>query len=117
MSRQIVFEKKLLDSAICMECNILDNGIHVLLVSKRHGHVGAVSHMEPGGELQTIQFPTHKDAVVSELWTRKLCQQLQRPVTVCCGIHYDSITREQIQQIVDCTKEILDELLEEMSRL
>lgn len=114
MSRQIVLEKELLDSAIRAECSILDDGVHVLLVSKRHGHVGAVSYMEPGGELQTMQFPMHKDAVVSELWTRKLCLKLQCPITVCCGIHYDDITREQIQRIVDCTREMLDELLEEM---
>lgn len=92
----------------------MDGGIHILLTSRRYGHVGAISHMEPGVELQTIQFPTHKDAVVSDFFAQSLCEKMGCAVTVCCGIHYDDITKEQISQIVDCTKKIYDELLEKI---
>ena len=111
MNRQIVIKKELLDSAICMEYTMLDGGIHVLLTSERYGHVGAISHIEEGMELQTIQFPGHKDAVVSDMWASWLYEKMQCPITVCCGIHYDDITKEQIGQVVDCTNELLGELL------
>lgn len=111
MNRQIIIEKKLLDSAVCADCRVLDGGIHVLLTSKRHGHVGAISHRRPDGEMQTIESPGHKEAVVSNLWARSLCERLHCPVTVCCGIHYDHITREQIGQVLDCTEQMLQELI------
>ena len=114
MNRQIVGEEELLGSIINVECTIMDRGVHVLIVSNPHGHVGAVSHMEEEGGLQTVQYPGHKDAAISDVWAKRLYEQLQRPVTVCCGIHYENITKKQLEQVVARANEILEELLEKI---
>lgn len=111
---RIEVKRELLGTIICAECSILDNGIHVLLTSREYGHVGAVSHMEPEGNLQTIVYPTHKEAVISDVWARKLCEKMNCPVTVCCGIHYEHITKEQIIQVLHCTDLIMNNLLERL---
>lgn len=87
--------------------HVLDAGIHILLTGGCRTHVGAVSHAIPGEPVQTIQFPTHREGMVSERWAKVLCQRLNSPVTVNCGIHYDHVSKRDIQEIVSVTEELL----------
>lgn len=93
-------------------CTVLDEGIHVLITGGSRTHVGAVSYAFPGEQVQTIQFPTHRDGAVSEVWAKKLCQQLGTPVVVNCGIHYDQVTKSDIAQIVSVTEKLLERAAE-----
>lgn len=117
MRKQINIEQECLNSTILAECNVLDEGIHILLVSKDYGHVGAVSHIEPEGKLQTLQFPSHEDAVISDEWAKKIGEQQNCPITVCCGIHYKKISKEEIAQVLLCTRKMLIDLLNVLKKL
>jgi hypothetical protein len=109
MKRAMV-EEVLFGCPIRGECTRLDDGIHVLLTGGCRTHVGAVSVACPGGEVETLQRPTHRDGVVSSRWAGVLCQRLDAPVTVACGIHYDGVDRGDIAQIVAACDRLLEAL-------
>ena len=108
--RVIQLEKMLMGYQLEARCSILDEGIHVLLTGGSRTHVGAVSFCFPGEQAQTVQFPGHRDGVVSEKWAECLCRKLDTPVTVNCGIHYDNVDKEDICRIVAETEEMLAQL-------
>lgn len=92
--------------------SVLDEGVHVLLTGGCRTHVGAISRAVPGEETQTMQYPAHRDGLVSERWASALSSLLQQPVVVCCGIHYDAVSREEIRQIVKRTDELLQSCMQ-----
>ncbi|MDO4326234.1 MAG: hypothetical protein Q4E24_09435 [bacterium] len=92
--------------------SILDDGLHILLTGGCRTHVGAISRAVPKEETHTIQYPTHRDGLVSETWASALSSLFRQPVVVCCGIHYDNVSREDIQQIVKKTDELLQSCIQ-----
>lgn len=112
--KEYLFSDSLMDYPITARLSVLDDGIHVLVIGGCRTHVGAVSYAFPGQKTETIQFPTHKDGVVSERWADELCRQTQAPVVVNCGIHYDNVDRAKIQQIVRVTEALLQQAVCEL---
>ena len=74
-------------------------------------HVGAVSVVHAEGPCKTVQYPGHKDAFVSERWANALADAGYRPVMVEAGIHYDNLSREGIQAVLDLSEDMLAEAL------
>ena len=105
--KEIYLEKTLMGYRLEARCSILDEGIHVLLTGGSRTHVGAVSFCFPGETVQTVQFPEHRDGVVSKKWAEHLCRKFCTPVIVNCGIHYDNVGKEDICRIVAETEEML----------
>ncbi|MBU3803606.1 MAG: hypothetical protein H9872_02445 [Candidatus Cellulosilyticum pullistercoris] len=85
--------------------------IHILLTGGNLPHIGAVSIFEEGREKVFVQLPEHKDGVVSQRWAKELSKLLNRQVTVNCGIHYDDLTKDQIEELVKLTEEMLKEAI------
>lgn len=96
-------------------CTVLDEGIHVLITGGSRTHVGAVSCAFCGEEVQTFQFPAHRDGAVSEAWAKALCLTFQTPVVVNCGIHYDNVTKCEIMEIMAVTEKLLERVKEALS--
>lgn len=92
----------------------LDDGFHVLVTGGCRTHVGAVSHAAPEERVQTVQYPTHREGTVSERWAEALCAHLRCPVTVNCGIHYDNVSKADIQEIVTVTEQLLKKVMAEL---
>jgi len=111
----IVLERKLLGYSLRAEAKGLDEGMEVLLLGGCRTHIGAVSVGEPDGTVQTLEFPGHKDQLLSEPWAAALAKALGERTCVLCGIHYDEATKEQIAQIVETAGEMLLELLERVT--
>lgn len=91
-------------------CTMLDDGLHVLIIGGSRTHVGAISYAFPNENIQTIQFPEHRDGAVSERWAGKLCQRFRMPVVVNCGIHYDHVSRADIERIVAAAEDLLEQM-------
>lgn len=108
--KEILVKTELMGYPIEARCSVLDVGIHVLLIGGCRTHVGAVSYALPGEDVQTVQFPTHREGSVSECWAKRLCQRFQTPVVVNCGIHYDHVSRDDIRAIVKVTETLLDQV-------
>lgn len=105
----LFFQTECLRCSIEARVHLLDDGVHVLITGGCRTHVGAVSYAFPGEAVQTVQFPAHRDGVVSEQWASALCARLGCPVVVSCGIHYDQVTKADIQQIVSASEGLLRE--------
>ncbi|MCI5650245.1 MAG: hypothetical protein ACI4EG_00180 [Fusicatenibacter sp.] len=93
---------------ITAEITWLEEGVHVLLVGGR-SHVGAISYAQ-NGHVQGYQAMGHKEQTISDSWAKGLSVYWSCPVTVCCGIHYDEISKEEIQRIVNTCEELLQRI-------
>jgi hypothetical protein len=89
----------------------LEHGISVLLVGGDLPHVGAVSVADSKDGVHTIVLPGHKDQYIGEVWARQLCEKTKLPVSVTAGIHYDQITKSEIEEIQALAQEMLEEVL------
>ena len=86
-------------------------GIEVLITGGDFAHIGAVSIVDPKGEICTKTFEGHKDNFISEEWAEKLYEKFQVPVVVSVGIHYDNINSYGIEKIISEMKKALGEVL------
>lgn len=123
--QQLEIERSLFGKDIYMQLTRLDDGITVLLTGGDKSHVGAISiaepmHFEAGTEVtkkqpevtcQTISFPGHKEAVISEKWATEIAEKNKCRTIVQVGIHYDNATKEQILEIVKVAEELLVEVI------
>lgn len=76
-------------------------------------HVGSVSLAEyHDGTIvvRSIVRDGHKDQVVGERFAQRIAQEGRCNVCVCCGIHYDAPTEDDLLTIVAAAEELLDEL-------
>ena len=49
---------------------------------------------------------------MSDMFAERLSSRLGATVTVVCGIHYESPGREGIDAVLECTRELLDDVLD-----
>lgn len=85
-------------------------GLNILIEGGDKGHIGAVAAAEPGAEIRSIVFPGHKEDVVCRAWAERLCEKYGGPVVVEAGIHYEKITKSEIQEILSALEKELGEL-------
>ena len=89
-------------------------GINVLITGGDFAHIGAVSIVDPQGEIFTKTFEGHKDNFVSVEWAEKLYKKFNIPVVVSVGIHYDNIDYTGIENVISEMKKALDEVLKKI---
>lgn len=104
----VCLREMVLGYPVTLQCTFLDEGIHVLITGGCRTHVGAVTTAWP---LRTILLESHRDNVVSERAAQRLYEWLHCPVTVCCGIHYDIVSREDIQTILNAVDRLVEQLI------
>lgn len=104
---EYLLEEKVMGERITARIQRLDEGMHVLITGGVKSHIGAISYIYPGQPVCTIQFPGHKDGVVSEEWACELHRLLGETVCVECGIHYDNLKKEEIEKVVEISKKML----------
>ena len=93
-------KRTLLGRQIRARVHFLDQGINVLLTGGDKSHIGAVSGRIPGQDPVDIELPGHKEGIVARKWAEKLEAARGEPVWVECGIHYETLSREGIAQVV-----------------
>lgn len=108
------FRRYLYGYAITAKVTVLDEGIHILLSGGQKSHVGAVVNCTDG-RICEFQAEHHKELEISRRWAQELSQAFHTPVTVACGIHYDGLSKEGIQEVIGCTEGMLAELIEKKS--
>lgn len=107
---EYLLEEIVMNEKITVCARRLDEGMHVLITGGEKSHIGAISYAYPDHPVSTIQFPGHKDGIVSEQWARELYQLLGETVCVECGIHYDNLKKDEIEEVVKVCKEMLSKL-------
>jgi hypothetical protein len=88
-----------------------DRGLHVSVFGGELSHIGAVSIVSPDGVCNTVQFPGHKEGLVSEEWAKKLANAGYCPVVVEAGIHYDHLSRKGIEEVMTLSRKLLSDTL------
>lgn len=86
-------------------------GLSVLIEGGDQGHIGAAAVALPGQPVQMLELPGHRDGVICQRWAGQLSEAFQVPVAAVAGVHYDGITREQIQAVLDALEEELQTVL------
>ena len=110
----MVFEirktRKVLNKDIDVIIVSTSNGINVTLAGGDVSHIGAVAIVDEKGNLSTTTFESHKETGIAENWAKKLFNKYRKPVVVSAGIHYDNISKEQIDMVVESCKSMLSEI-------
>lgn len=84
-------------------------GVNILIEGGEKGHIGAVAVAQSGKVTDSIVFPSHKEDVICEQWAARVSSVYNGPVVVEAGVHYEHITKEQIQEILDALdKELIN---------
>ncbi|MEK4436685.1 MULTISPECIES: prenylated flavin chaperone LpdD [Paenibacillus] len=86
----------------------------IFLVTGGKAHIGAVATFYPERERvvgTAVHIPGHKEQELCERLARKAANSLKVTVTVIMGIHFDAITRVQIDEIVQTAEKLLDDHL------
>lgn len=105
-------ERMVLGFPIAAESRKLDEGWDISVLGGCKPHIGAVSLAEPDGRAQTLERPGHRDGFISAGWASELAKQLNAPVCVRCGIHYDNATKQQLAEITAECDDMLQNLLQ-----
>jgi gallate decarboxylase subunit D len=92
------------------------NTMNTLLVYLYGGkaHVGACTaslNFSPLKQCKTLKFAKHHDDVVTKKVTRVMQKKFSGPLAVFAGIHYDQITKKQIESIVNNSEKLANKLL------
>ena len=95
---------------------------YVILIQNENGHIGSVVTAYPcirnGHETcsyNVINTLGHKDDEVAIRYASRICKKTRQVVTCICGIHYDDITKDQIQEVLNYIENDIDELEIEVS--
>lgn len=105
-------EVRVLGLPIRAEAVRLDEGWDVSVAGGRCSHVGAVTLAEPDGSVQTLLRPRHRDDAVSVRWAQALARRWNAPVCARAGIHYDGVTRADIDSIMLACDALLETMME-----
>lgn len=74
-------------------------------------HVGAVA-VADGGGLRRLERPGHREGDLAEEVAARMAAALKCCVCVVCGIHYEAITRPEIEAVLAAVRGMVDEWLE-----
>jgi hypothetical protein len=73
-------------------------------------HLGAVTIGSRCEGFKTFLFEHHKENILTEMLADILKNGYSGNFAVCCGIHLDNITRDEIKDSIDLSKDIAEEL-------
>ena len=91
-------------------------GINVLIEGGDKGHIGAVAVARGGEIVESVCFPGHREDIVCESWAKEISGLVPGPAVVEAGIHYDGITKGQIEEVMEVLTAQRKELMEELRR-
>jgi len=66
---------------------------------------------KPSSTVSNITLLGHKDDVLAREIARRFSEATATNVVVCCGIHLDSISTEEIEEILAISSDILEEMV------
>lgn len=64
--------------------------------------------------LNTWNRLSHKDDKIAQMYATAACLSTHNVVSCVCGIHYDDISKEEIQSIIDWCKNDIKEMEKEL---
>ena len=92
----------------------------VVVIGGGESHIGAVGVSFPTASIindkltvttSIITLPSHKDDVVAKITGEKISKALERKVVVIAGIHFDNISKNDIDEILNCCELLTEKII------
>ncbi len=74
-------------------------------------HIGALVLAEPSLPARYLSPPKHREAEISCELAQLCAQQLNCNIALCCGIHYDDITKAEIEEVLRLARSLVKDFL------
>ena len=114
MIRKIELQSQLFHKPIQVIVCETTEGIQAFIAGGDKPHVGAVSIIDPCGNTVSHCFLGHRDDAIAKKWADELYRKKKTAVVVSAGIHYDQISKEQIQMVLHTTDMLLYTVLKQI---
>jgi len=98
-----------------MTALFLGRDLCVTLSGGDQAHIGAVA-LSPAGGAQTpvLVLPGHREEEVAQNIATRLAAHQNATVCVACGIHLDGILLREIQDVLEMSQELTDQLCQQL---
>jgi hypothetical protein len=88
----------------------------VVCIYNENAHIGAVAlgeydYKEQRDSTSVVTRLGHKDDVLAQKAALLISKYTKKPTCVIAGIHIDNITKEEIDQVLENTNSLVDELI------
>ncbi len=117
----LTVEREFKGKAISLRAEAIGEDLLLILTGGDRAHVGSCLLAEPHGGLHPGDPPgattsvlnrlKHLDDLVGREAAEKVAAALGSPVALVCGIHYDEVTPQEIDQIVSLCRDMTGELI------
>lgn len=112
---------KALNHDIICQAIKLGNDLQVCVYGGNHSHIGSVvvacPYQKDGKTHVTCSSITlleHKDDIVASMFAKKLAIEFNAVVCTSCGIHYDNVTKDELEQIIVSCQDLLKKLIKQI---
>ena len=113
--RRAEFRSECLGKEIRCECLAFPSGIQLALFGGDRPHIGAAGIADPEGNIRVTQFSGHKEGILCQEWLEALRGHGMCPAVLEAGIHYDGLTKEGIETVMQCARGLLESVIHEFS--
>ncbi len=105
---------------------IVGEDIDILISGGDKPHIGAVAvaqtvpclHKDGNTvSISIITLPGHKDDVIARMAAQTVARTTGGNVVVSCGIHISGITEDEIETVIEISREMIDGLLDHLSEM
>lgn len=104
-------ERQVLDRSIRVRILPCGNDISVTIWGGDAPHVGSVTVAQNGEIVSKWVGQGHRDDVVGDRFAATLSKKTGGTVCASCGIHYESVTKEQLAEITAACEGLLQIML------
>mgnify|MGYP000918059651 CR=1 FL=1 len=87
-----------------------------IILTGGEAHLGAVTSGSGDIQLKTVSMGNHKEHYVTEKIGKILRGKFSESFVICCGIHFDNITKNEIQDIISLSGDMTEDLLKELGK-
>lgn len=112
----------ILDNQIVLEEKKVGSDLNILIYGGSIPHIGAVAVATYGclahqiehftTTVSLITLPGHKEDLLARSAAEIISKKLKKNVVVCCGIHIQNISKEEIKNISIVVENLIKEYLE-----
>jgi alpha-beta hydrolase superfamily lysophospholipase len=116
----MIVEKKAGRHTIYLDAKEIGNDLLIAIYGGDEHHIGGVATAYPTAShyrdattvsVSTLTLPGHKDYVVANTASEKICKVLRVPTVVTVGIHYDNASSKEIDEIISIVNALVDEII------
>lgn len=79
-------------------------------------HLGSVTVGAKGINNETFLVKDHKEYIITEMLAEILKKEYPGSFVICCGIHIDNITKEEISDISNISCQMTEKLCSKLKR-